>query len=75
MSERQIVCLGFILLVGSSLAFVVSWIVVGCFKNIARVGVERIWFRCLAVCFHVGLAVLLASALGVIVQNTVKGSR
>jgi hypothetical protein len=75
MDQRQIVCLGLGLLFGSSLAFVISWIVIGCFKNSLRVGVDRIWFRCLSLCFYIGLAVLFASALGSIVQNTVKGSR
>jgi hypothetical protein len=73
MNERHIVYLGLGLLISSSAAFLVTWRAVGRSKNTPRVGVERTWFRCLAVCFYVGLAVLLASAVGSVVQNTLKG--
>jgi len=84
----QIVCLGLGLLVGSTSAFAISWTVLGRLKNNVRIveeavvrnrmdkyPVERNWFRCLATCFYVGLVILLASALGSIIQNTVKGSK
>lgn len=75
MDERHIVCLGLGLLIGSSATFLASWIAMECLKGRAQLGVERIWFRSLAVCFYVGLTVLLASAVGSVVQNTVKGIR
>ena len=75
MTYRHIVFLGLGLLWGSGIVFVVSWTVLGCFKNNTRILVERIWFRCLAVGIYIGLAVLLASALGSIVQDTLKGIR
>ena len=88
MNYRHIVYLGLGLLVGSTSAFAISWTVLGRLKNNVRIveeavvrnrmdkyPVERNWFRCLATCFYVGLVILLASALGSIIQNTVKGSK
>lgn len=72
MDARHILRLGFALLIGASIAFPISWIVLG-FVNNPRIAVERTWFRCLAVCFYVGLAVLLATALGGIIERTLKG--
>jgi hypothetical protein len=72
---QHIVCLGLGLVGGSGIAFVLSWIVLGILKGNGRVFVERTWFRCLATCFYVGLTILLASAVGSVVQNTVRGSK
>lgn len=73
MSYGHIVRLGLTLVVGSGTAFLLSWIVLECFKGSARIGIERAWFRCLAAGFYVGLAILFACALGSLIQDTVKG--
>jgi hypothetical protein len=88
MNYRHIVYLGLGLLVGSTLAFVISWKALARINDNARIveeavarnriekyPVERNWFRCLTTCFYVGLVILLASALGSIIQNTAKGSK
>ena len=71
MNYGHMILLGLSLVVGSGVVLVTSWIVLECFKKSARVGVERTWFRCLATCFYVGLAILLAAAVGRIIQNIV----
>jgi len=75
MQEKQVVILGISLLIASSTIFLISWFVLGRAKQRSSLGAERIWLRCLATCFYVGLAILLASALGSVVQHAVKGSR
>jgi hypothetical protein len=74
MDARHMLHLGFALLIGASAAFVISWLLVSCLEN-PRAAVERTWFRCLAACFYAGLAVLLATALGSIIEHTVKGTK
>jgi hypothetical protein len=73
MDQKYIICLGLGLLIGSSVVFVASWIIVGRLKHGVRPGVELMWFRCLAVCFYVGLAVLFVSAVGSVILATMKG--
>jgi hypothetical protein len=75
MNEKHVLCLGLGLVVGSSLAFVISWFAIARFKNPVQFSVERIWLRSLAVCFYVGLTILLATAVGSVVQITWKGIR
>jgi hypothetical protein len=75
MDDSHIIRLGVYLTLGSSLAFIISSIVIGFLKSSVYAGAIRMWLRCLVTCFYVGLVILLASALGSIVQNTVKGIR
>jgi len=72
MDATHMLHLGFVLLIGAGVAFPVSWVVLAFVEN-PRIAVERTWFRCLAVCFYVGLAVLLATVLGGIIEHTLKG--
>jgi hypothetical protein len=75
MDEKHVVCLGLGLVAGSSLLFLASWFAIGFLKSSVHAGAIRMWLRCLVTCFYVGLVILLASALGSVVQITVKGIR
>jgi hypothetical protein len=76
MDECHVVYLGLALVLGSALVFVSSWVLAGCLnQKFARIGVERLWFKCVAACFGAGLFVLVAGATGSIIRNVLEGIR
>lgn len=76
MALNRIVWLGLSLVGGAAFVFLITWVVLACGdQRKGIIGFDRIWLRWLSVCFYVGMAILLAIALGGIVQNTIRGSR
>ena len=75
MNSQRLVLLGLSLALVQAALLLLGWIVFFFTRPKSALGIERTLLRWLSVSVYVGLSILLTTAIGEIVQNTIRGSR